>query len=199
MDKYIILKGQKIDLCATNPQFLNSIAPWVNDMESAIFIGRTPPYNIVAEEMWLKRYDPPSQDKIFTIFEKDGDVPIGVTSLDSVNYIDRTAYLGAILSPNKRNNSFGKEALILTMDFGFNAMNLHTIIGNMYEFNSRILNISNFLGGREVGYIREGRCVGGKYYPIHICETIDAEFREKNISTIDKIIKHIADSNEQHK
>jgi RimJ/RimL family protein N-acetyltransferase len=175
--KYKIIEGPNVSLCATLEEYFPSFLGWVNDLESALLIGRMPPFSPSDEAAWLSRYRPPSQDKAFTVFKHDDDKPHGIVSLDSVDTANRHAYLGMIIDSQMRGQGIGEEAFRLAAEYAFYVMNLHSLRGQAYSFNTTMLHMAEKLGFQDVGRFRESRLVNGRYYDTFIQDLLEQDFR----------------------
>ncbi|MDO7205773.1 GNAT family protein [Paraclostridium bifermentans] len=54
-------------------------------------------------------------------------------------------------------NGYGKEALSLLLDFGFNLLNLNNIVLKVYSFNKQAIKCYSKIGFKEAGRLREAK------------------------------------------
>ncbi len=74
----------------------------------------------------------------FAIVDIEGDRLIGNCSLMDINHINRTAELGIFIRDKDYwSKGFGREAINLLLDYGFNLLNLNNILLKVYSFNKK--------------------------------------------------------------
>jgi RimJ/RimL family protein N-acetyltransferase len=150
--KIIFLKGERINLRLINENDIEQFATWINDHDVSQFLSNTLPIDMKKEKDWIDGlYD--SNTKIpFAIETKDSEL-IGNMSLDSIDYINRTAVTGAMIGNKKFwGKGYGSEAKMLLLDYAFNTLNLRKIISEVIGFNDRSVKYS-----LKCGYVIEGR------------------------------------------
>jgi RimJ/RimL family protein N-acetyltransferase len=75
-----------------------------------------------------------------------------------------------------QDHGFGTEATHLTIDYGFNIMNLESIYLRVHEFNSRAIRTYEKVGFKLCGRRRKSYYVGGRYYDDIYMDIIKSEF-----------------------
>jgi RimJ/RimL family protein N-acetyltransferase len=75
------------------------------------------------------------------------------------------------------NKGFGQEATRLLLDFGFNLLNLNSVILGTFAFNQRAIAAYRKVGFKEIGRRREGRILAGKKYDVIFMDILAEEFR----------------------
>ena len=123
----------------------------------------------------------------FVIVTINDNKMIGTVSLESINHINRCATLGIFIGDKDfRSKGYGKEAIKLTLEYGFKYLNLKNIKLDLMEFNERALKCYKKCGFKEYGRRRKCRFVDGKYYDSIAMDILAEEFegdyiRNKNI------------------
>lgn len=81
------------------------------------------------EKQWLENIlmDKSNTKAYFGIEVREQGLLAGVCFLQSINWVDRTAWLGISLITEYQGKGFGKRALKLLLDYGFNKLNLYKI------------------------------------------------------------------------
>ena len=112
------LLGDRIYLSPRNTEDVEIFTKWFNDFETTDYLGRSGYLVTLAGE---KKYleDNSSPEATFVIVTIDGDKMIGTVSLESINYINRTATLGIFIGDKEyRNKGYGSEAINLILEYG---------------------------------------------------------------------------------
>jgi RimJ/RimL family protein N-acetyltransferase len=60
---------------------------------------------------------------------------IGMIGLVDISLENRNAEISIVIDPKKRRKGYGKEALTLLLEYGFNQLNLDNIFGESYLLN----------------------------------------------------------------
>ncbi len=99
---------------------------------------------------------------------------IGFNDIDSVN---KSGTLGIMLGNEKYyGKGYGKEALILLLDYGFSLLNLRNIVLYVFEYNEIAYNLYKKVGFKEVGRIRKRQELMGKFYDSIVMDILNEEF-----------------------
>ncbi len=93
--------------------------------------------------------------------------------------------------PAMRGRGLGTEAVEIIVDYGFNALNLHSIWLTTYEFNAAGRKAHARAGFTEVGRRRQCRFHAGRFWDeIHmdiLAEEFTASRLAKRLSTLDSL------------
>ena len=99
---------------------------------------------------------------------------IGFNDIDSVN---KSGTLGIMLGNEKYyGKGYGKEALMLLLDYGFSFLNLRNIVLYVFEYNEIAYNLYKKVGFKEVGRIRKRQELMGKFYDSIVMDILNEEF-----------------------
>ncbi len=99
---------------------------------------------------------------------------IGFNDIDSVN---KAGTLGIMLGNEKYyGKGYGKEALLLLLDYGFSLLNLRNIVLYVFEYNEIAYNLYKKVGFKEVGRIRKRQELMGKFYDSIVMDILNEEF-----------------------
>ena len=126
------------------PQYLEM----VNDIENvARFIGeRREPYSEQDEIDYIKdKMD--NNATMFSMIEKNTGEFIG--NIEFFNRVDDEAEWGIVITTNKQNKGYGKEALLRSVEYGFNELNLRRIYLGVYANNPRAIHVYENCGFKE--------------------------------------------------
>ncbi|MBI4065717.1 GNAT family N-acetyltransferase [Candidatus Kaiserbacteria bacterium] len=140
---------------------------WFNDAEVCQHNAHhTYPYNRKLAEQYIKDANRQKHTMVLAITNKKG-THIGNVSLQSINYISRSAEF-AIIIGNKRywGKGVAKEAGRLLLKHGFGALNLHRIYCGTSANNIAMQKVALALGMRKEGRRRDAIYKNGMYADI---------------------------------
>jgi RimJ/RimL family protein N-acetyltransferase len=66
---------------------------------------------------------------------------------------------------------------MLTLDYGFNVLNLHNIFLKVYSFNSNAIKLYEKCGFKIIGSRREAKIISGKKFDIILMDILSAEYK----------------------
>ena len=121
----------------------------------------------------------------FTVYERTTMIPIGTSYLVDINYRDRVAdFVILIGETNYRGRGFGTEATRLTLDYAFNAIGLHNVFLQVWEYNQAGLRAYTKAGFRECGRRRQSKLMGAKLWDRIFMECLASEFHSPVLAKI---------------
>ena len=171
------IKGDRLYLSPMNVNDAETYTRWLNDKHVVENIGGHAKVLTVQEEKeWLIKN---SNDYNFAIVLNDKDRLIGNISLMDVDLINQTAELGIFIGEqDDRNKGYGKEAIKLILDYGFNTLNLNNIMLKVYSFNEKAIKTYKKVGFKTFGDRRECRYRDGLVYDTVYMDILKKEFNE---------------------
>ena len=148
--------GDRIYLSPINPLDAEQYVEWLNNIETAKYLGQyTKIHTVNGEEEWISSL-PKNGGYNFAIVLKDGDKLLGNISLVNINNINRTAELGIFIGDEGYlSKGYGSEAIMLILDYGFNYLNLNNIMLRALSFNKRALNAYEKCGFKTFGVCKD--------------------------------------------
>ena len=172
------LIGDRIYLSPRNSEDIEVFTEWLNDFETTDYLGRSGILTTLeGEKIYLNKNSTPEAS--FVIVTINDNKMIGTVSLESINHINRCATLGIFIGDKDfRSKGYGKEAIKLTLEYGFKYLNLKNIKLDLMEFNERALKCYKKCGFKEYGRRRKCRFVDGKYYDSIEMDNLNEEFNE---------------------
>jgi len=141
------------------------------------------PISLAQEENWfedmLKR-EPNSQPLNIEARQGDEWVKIGNMGLFDFNHRARSAEVGIMIG-NKEfwNQGYGTEAITLLLKHGFESLNLHRIMLQVYEDNPRAIRCYEKAGYVHEGRLRKARYHNGCYYDVLNMGILKEEWNQK--------------------
>lgn len=179
--------GKKLYLSPMNIEDYETYTNWLNEYETAKGINQVK--NLIGTEKEKEILERIIKEQYnFAIISLDDDQLIGNISLLKINEIDRNAELGIFIGDEKnRNKGYGKEAIKLLLDYGFNQINLHNIILKAFSFNERAIATYKKVGFKEFGIWKESHYFNGKYCDEVQMQILKEDFNQINIDNEKKL------------
>lgn len=178
---YKKIEGEKVYLSPLELSSLVKITKWVNDKDSACFIGNY--FCNISEELEKEVINKKCLDSSnykFQIHLKDNDEFIGVCDLHNVSFKDQYAEIGYNIGEiSFRNKGYGSEALNLLCDYAFNILNIRNIVMTIYDFNIASIKCAIKNNFKKVGIVKERYYCMGKYNDMIYYQLTKEEFYSK--------------------
>lgn len=154
-------------------------AEWLTDLDITIPLGDEAymPYSL---QLAQEHVNDMLRNKmhVFSIVDLETDTLLGRCLLFGVNQIDRNAMLGIFIGEKERwGQGYGQDAVKLLLDYGFNLLNLNSIMLGTFAFNKRAINAYKRVGFQEIGRRRQARIIGGKKYDAVLMDILAEEFQ----------------------
>lgn len=171
------LVGSRLYLSPMNVDDAAMYVKWLNDPTVSENIGLdTKITTLEGEKEWLRKNQ---NEYNFAIVLKENDELIGNISFDEVDLIHRNATLGIFIGcEEKRGKGYGKEAIKLLLEYGFNNLNLNNIMLNVYSFNKRAIKVYESLGFKKFGTRHKSHYFKGNFYDEIQMEILKEEYNE---------------------
>ena len=175
---YRKLPGEKCYLSPCRLEDAGRWAEWFNDLEVTLPLGDEAytPSSQESEEEAIREFHR-DRAHVFSIVDTETDQLVGRCLLFNVDAVNRSAMLGIVLGEKDFwNRGMGREAVGLLLDYGFNLLNLHSIMLGTYSFNERALRCYRGVGFREIGRRREARLIAGQKFDVVLMDILADEF-----------------------
>lgn len=178
------LSGDKVYLSPIDKNDYLKYTEWVNDMEVAVgMIFATKLIDEESERNVLERLS--KSEFNFAVIDNVTNDAIGNVGFPSIDYINRIAEIGIFIGDkNYWGNGYGRQALELLLDFGFNLLNLNNIYLRVYSFNTPALHCYKKIGFKEAGKLRGAKIIAGEKYDEIYMDMLAGEFKSPYISSI---------------
>lgn len=178
-----LLEGKKVKLTAIESEDIPEFTKWYNDtefMRNYDMIGAVPKSMEEIKEM-LEEVKMSNDKYIFAVRHIESGEFIGVTGFENILWNNGTAliYIG-IGNEKYRGMGIGKEAMYLTMEFGFQELNFHRIYLNVLEYNTSAIKLYERLGFIKEGTHREFINRDNKRFDMYLYGILKREWIEKN-------------------
>lgn len=176
--------GEKCFLAPYSIEDAQKWAEWFNDLEVTIPLGNEAytPITYESQQQWISQN--PGQH-MFNIVDLKTNQPLGRCLLFNINPVDRNAMIGIFIGEKTVwDQGYGSEAMGLLLDYGFNLLNLHSIMLGTYEFNKRAINCYQKLGFKEIGRRRQARIIGNQKFDSILMDLLAEEFESPYVKKL---------------
>jgi len=175
--------GERVRLRPPERSDLKQFVAWLSNPAQRPFI--TIRYISEAlEERWFERAldgmaGPTPSLLHFVIETHDGHVPIGMVSLDSINWRDREAEVGIIIGESAQwGHGYGSDAMCTILTVAFKWYQLHRVHLRVIADNARAIRSYEKCGFQLEGRLREAAWVDGEYRDVLVMSILDREYEE---------------------
>lgn len=163
-----MLTGKRVRLRAIEREDIPTFVRWLNDREVTQFLLVNSPFSKAMEEQWFEGQlgKPPHEGQVLAIEARVGEdwVHIGNSGIHRVDPVNRSGEFGILIGEKSYwNQGFGREATQLTLQHGFDDLNLHRIFLRVYETNPRAIACYTAAGFVQEGVLREAIFKNGSY------------------------------------
>lgn len=163
-----MLTGKRVRLRAIERVDIPTFVRWLNDREVTQYLLVNSPFSTAMEEQWFERQlsQPPHEGQVLAIEARVGSdwVHIGNTGIHRVDAVNRSGEFGILIGEKHFwNQGFGREATQLTLQHGFDDLNLHRVFLRVYENNPRAIACYKAAGFVQEGVLREAIFKDGRY------------------------------------
>jgi RimJ/RimL family protein N-acetyltransferase len=170
------LKDDKVSLRPICKGDAGMVARWLNDPEVRRFIANRFPLSEAEEEKLIEAREARQPKEALLIVEV-GAVPIGLTSLEKIDYVSGTAYTGSMIGEKEFwGKGYGTAAKILLLKFAFLELNLRKVYSHVLAYNGRSLKYAEKCGYKVEARLKEDRYKEGAYHDIVILSVYKGDF-----------------------
>lgn len=159
---------------------------WDNNLEVTIPLGDEAytPYSLEKMRTIVSDVNQ-HQTHTFSIVDQQSNEAIGRCMFFNLDRINRCAMLGIVIGEKSYwGQGYGQDAMKLLLDYGFNLLNLHSIMLGTYSFNQRAINCYKKVGFKEIGRRRQARIIAGKQYDVLFMDILATEFESVFVEKI---------------
>jgi RimJ/RimL family protein N-acetyltransferase len=184
MPHYKKLVGTQCYLSPMTIEDAQAQARWENDLAVALPLGDEA-FTLIGLERMQEHVSHAIQNQspVFSIVDLASDAVIGRCMLFAVDAVNRSAMLGIMIGePEFQNRGYGAEAIRLLLDFGFNLLNLESVMLGVFAYNARAIACYRKVGFREIGRRRNARIIGDRKFDGIFMDILAAEYRSIYVS-----------------
>lgn len=149
------IKGKMLTLRAIEWSDLPALHSWANDPGTQDGIGELHfPSSMDFHESWFASLKSDKLNQRFVV-ETPEQTIIGLSSIINIDWRNRHAWHGLVIGDSShRGKGYGVDAIMATMRYAFDELNLARLDGSMIEYNTQ--SIRTYCGPK-LGWREEGR------------------------------------------
>jgi diamine N-acetyltransferase len=182
----ITVSGDRVALGPLRRDLVPLYHAWISNLETTQYLSEAGSVLTLDEEIgWYDEVIRVANARTFTIYALPDYRPIGTINLHQINHVHRKANLGVMIAePDLRGRGLGTEAVRLIVDYGFTAMNLHSIWLTTFEFNIAGRKAYARAGFKEVGRRRQSRYRAGRFWDEIHMDILASEFTGSRLANV---------------
>ena len=181
-----MLIGKRIRLRAVEKEDLPRFVAWLNDPEVNRHLLLATPLSLTHEEQWYERILQQHSAEQPLVIERDspeGWTPIGNLGLHVIDWVNRCAELGIFIGDKTYwNQGYGREAIELLLQYGFNSLNLNRIYLRVDETNPGGIRCYEHAGFVHEGRQRQAKFEDGHYIDLLLMSVLRSEWQSRSNS-----------------
>jgi len=149
------IRGKIVTLRAIEEADLELLHKWANDPVTQHGIGEIHfPSSLDFHRTWFQKLKDDRLNQRFVVETPDAGI-IGISSIMNIDWRNSHAWHGLVLGESShRGKGYGVDAIMATMRYAFDELNLERLDGSMIEYNK--LSVATYCGKR-LGWKEEGR------------------------------------------
>jgi RimJ/RimL family protein N-acetyltransferase len=175
-------KQQRVELRKIENADMKDIYRWFSDSGFLEYYDYVPPIPMQEEEVnkIFEDYEKNEESDVFAIKLIEDNQIIGIAGFDEIVEENKVATLFiGIGSRDIRGKGYGKEALRLLLEYGFNDLDFHRIQLNVLEFNYPAISLYEKSGFKKEGTFREFVLRDGKRYDLYLYGLLKKEWQAR--------------------
>ena len=178
-----MIVGERIALRAWSRSDLETFLGWFNDPEITIYAGDA--YPALSLEQEERRYEKYMEDRhLYCIVTRDDGLLIGECSLFDIDTKNRAAEVGITIGEKEHwDRGYGREALGLLLEIGFEGLGLNRIHLRHVAFNERGHRCFLAVGFTEEGRLRQGAFIKGMFHDVVLMSILAGEYHARATQT----------------
>lgn len=176
----VVVPGGKVFLGPVRRELVPFYRRWMNDLEVALTLSILPRLPMTDEDEldWVDAVRRDTRSRVFTVYERPDDRPIGNIGLHEIDFHSGTAEVGLVIGERSVwGRGYATEALSLLLDYAFTVLGLNQVWLRYVAMNERARQVYDRVGFREAGRLREAVRVGQRRYDLVLMDLLAREFR----------------------
>ena len=176
-----MIKGELVGLRSVEQVDLVQLKEWRNNPDFRMNFREHRELNDLNQSNWYDSINKNQNDYMFSIVRLEDNKLIGACGLLYINWINRSADFSFYLGLDNfyiDNFGYSKESIMLLIDYGFNYLNLNKIWMELYEFDSKKIEIfQNQFNFKIDGKLRQNCFHNGNYYDSYIISLLKQDIK----------------------
>ena len=162
-----MLIGAKVTIGPFVPDDYGSMYCWANDIAAARLDGAFRPVNLIDVVRKFENAEKDSSRVMFAIRRRNETAIIGYLFIQNISSVHRSADIGIRIGEEKnRGHGYGKEALMMALDYCWRHLNLNRIGLIVFRNNQRAINIYKAAGFRIEGRLKKLFFIDGAWVDV---------------------------------
>ncbi len=176
------LRGKLVYLRPIEKDDMLLIRCWANDPEIRGLTGEVFPTSRDGADQFMERVKTDQNRVWFSVVQKETEHVIGEAGLLRIFYPWRTADLSIILGDKFAwGKGYGRETMLLLLDYAFGALALHRISIGVVGFNERALRFYEKIGFQREGIQRDGYFHNHQFSDFVMMSILEGEYRDLHL------------------
>lgn len=177
-----MIKGEKVGLRALEREDLKYLRDWRNKEDFRRNFREVRELSLTDQEKWFDSIQNTKHiNFMFTIVDLETNEPIGAAGLLYINWINRSADFSFYIGKDDiyiDDKDASLEAVNLLIKYGFNNLNLNKIWMELYEFDTKKIDIfTKKFNFKQDGLLRENCFEDGKYWDSYLISLLSKDFK----------------------
>lgn len=170
--------GKKIYLRAMEREDMDLYWDMINDPNiSNQIVGWSFPISKYEQERWYEKAVADKKNIKLTIVDKETKKPVGMVTLSSIDWQNRSARHGMKLHTScPKRRGIGTDAVMTLMKFAFEEVNLHRLDGSWIDYNEPSIRLYRKCGWKDEGIKKEAIYRNGSYHDLHFAGITKEEY-----------------------
>lgn len=173
-----MINGKQIYLRAMEPEDMDCFWDMINDPSvSHNVVGWSFPVSKHEQMQWYERAVGDKRNLRFTVVLKEADLPVGMVTLSSLDWQNRSATHGIKLHPDcPKGKGIATDAVMTLMQYAFEEVGLHRLDGSWIDFNEPSRKLYEKCGWSVEGVKKEAIYRDGKYHDLIIVGILKEDY-----------------------
>jgi RimJ/RimL family protein N-acetyltransferase len=175
-----MLIGNRVTLGPVFPEDFGALFCWANDVAAARLDLAYRPIDLIAHKQWCESIGSDPSKVVFAI-RKINETPIlGYVQIMNINGIHRSADLGIRIGAEKnRGQGYGKDALMLALEYCWRSLNLNRVQLIVFKHNERAVRAYQAIGFKREGLLRKAAFIDGQWVDLIVMASLRPRGRRR--------------------
>jgi RimJ/RimL family protein N-acetyltransferase len=171
------IESDRVALGPLRSDLLSTYQRWHNDVATTRTYSLSQPSTSEQEAALLAELTADRDMAFFTIYARPDRQPIGTTYLTGIDHCHRRAEFGILIGEAiHRGQGYGTEATRLMLTYAFTALDLHSVMLTVYEYNLAGRRAYASAGFRETARRRQGHWHDGRFWDEIVMDCLATEY-----------------------